>query len=171
MAVVSSDTHLSDQSTEWFGSLGIHRQSIYSPFSLSHRPRPRSGSRSQCIAARPKAHSPNLVAADVRRLHWNLRLGSSLDLGAWDLDLSPTVHGNLQLYGVRGQSAAATPLLLPSVRGRVYQTLPTIRIGRRCSHSPRERAGVRGKVPSASPSFTKPRSPRFIEKRPSIHTN
>src|SRR5690349_2186998 len=30
------------------------------------------------------------------------------------------------------------------LRGRIHQTVPLIRIGRRCSLSPRERAGVRG---------------------------
>src|SRR6267378_2395384 len=119
MAVdVSSGLQLSDQLTEWFWSSGVHRQSNDSLFSLYHRPRsrprPRSGSWLQSMVVLPNALPLNLVAADVRRLHWNLELGSSLDLGAWDLDLSPAVHTEPQCFrNARGNHEPARRGLLP----------------------------------------------------------
>ena len=58
----------------------------------------------------------------------------------------PRRNDSVQLFGVRGQSAAATPLLLlPLACGGIHQTVSQIRLARPYSLSPGERAGVRGK--------------------------
>src|SRR5205814_8089180 len=50
------------------------------------------------------------------------------------------------LWSAGAERSGDPALLSLHARGRMHQTVPPIRIGRRCSLSPGERAGVRGRA-------------------------
>src|SRR5213078_1773892 len=98
-------------------------------------------------STRPRSHTPNGSSNPNRSTALPLPRGEGRGEGKGASNCIVTAKPerySLTLWSAGAERSGDPALLLLPVRGRIHQTVPPIRIGRRRSLSPGERAGVRG---------------------------